>query len=256
MAIFVTGDTHGDWVHRLNRNSFPEQKELTKDDIVIVCGDFGIWDNSRQENYNLDWLDERSFTTAFVDGNHSNFDLLDSRPVSQWHGGKVHMLRPSVIHLMRGQIYTIGGKTFFTFGGASSHDIIDGILDPDDFTDKNGFRTAYKKWRSQNKQFRVKGISWWERELPSQEEMNEGIRNLNRIGNKVDFIITHSPDSFSLRQLDRAPCLYETDVLTDYLFQIKENTEYEMHIFGHMHISKNLYECKSICIYEQIIRIL
>ena len=52
-----------------------------------------------------------------MDGNHENFELLDDYPVSRWHGGKVHFIKESVIHLMRGQIYTIDGKTFFTFGG-------------------------------------------------------------------------------------------------------------------------------------------
>ena len=31
---------------------------------------------------------------------------------------------------MRGQVFEIEGKTFFTMGGAASHDIQDGILDP------------------------------------------------------------------------------------------------------------------------------
>jgi len=256
MAVYVTGDTHGEWIHRFNRDSFQEQRELTKDDIVVVCGDFGIWDNSKQENYNLDWLESRNFTTVFVEGNHSNFDILDACPVSAWHGGNVHFIRPSVIHLMRGQIYTIENKTFFTFGGASSHDIRDGILDPDGFPNKNQFRKEYKKWDKLGKEFRVKGLSWWSRELPDQNEMEEGIRNLERIGNRVDFIITHSPDSFSLRQLDKAPYLYETDVLTDYLFKIKETIDYGLHVFGHLHVSKNLHECKTTAIYEQIVRIL
>lgn len=43
--IWITGDTHVDWVHRLNMASFPEQKEMTKDDYVIICGDFGIWNS-------------------------------------------------------------------------------------------------------------------------------------------------------------------------------------------------------------------
>lgn len=29
MAVYVTGDTHGDWMSRLKTSSFPEQKELT-----------------------------------------------------------------------------------------------------------------------------------------------------------------------------------------------------------------------------------
>ena len=35
-----------------------------------------------------------------------------------------------MLHLMRGQIYEISGKTFFTLDGARSHDMKDGILDP------------------------------------------------------------------------------------------------------------------------------
>ena len=128
MAVYVTGDTHGDWMGRLNSNAFPEGLELTKDDYVLVLGDFGIWDNSNREKYNLDWLEKKPWTTLFVEGNHENYDILDSLPVSEWHGGKVHFIRPSVIHLMRGQVFSIEGKTFFSFGGASSHDIDDGIL--------------------------------------------------------------------------------------------------------------------------------
>ena len=49
MAVYVTGDTHGDWMNRLKTDSFSEQKEMTKDDYVIICGDFGLWDNSRRQ---------------------------------------------------------------------------------------------------------------------------------------------------------------------------------------------------------------
>lgn len=38
--IYVTGDTYGDWKTRLNKCSFPEQEEMTKDDYVIILGDF------------------------------------------------------------------------------------------------------------------------------------------------------------------------------------------------------------------------
>ena len=95
-------------------------------------GDFGIWNDTKKEKYNLDWLEDRSFTTLFVDGNHENFDRLYSMPAAKWRGGKVHFIRPSVIHLMRGQIFHIEGRTFWTFGGAGSHDIQDGILEKDD----------------------------------------------------------------------------------------------------------------------------
>ena len=39
-------------------------------------------------------------------------------PVAEWHGGKVHRIRPHVLHLMRGQIFELEGCRFFTMGGA------------------------------------------------------------------------------------------------------------------------------------------
>lgn len=125
-------DTHG-YFGRLRPAAFREQGGLTKDDYLIICGDFGgVWDGSEIEQQWLDWLEDRSFTTLFVSGNHENYDLLRSYPTSEWHGGLVQPIRPSVLHLMRGQLYEICRKKIFTMGGASSHDIRDGILGPDD----------------------------------------------------------------------------------------------------------------------------
>ena len=111
--IYITGDCHQDF-ERFNIDVFPEQKEMTKDDCVIICGDFGgVWnrnEESSREAKLMDWLENRPFTTLFVDGNHENFDRLYAYPVEKWHGGKVHKIRPSVIHLMRGQIFELEEK--------------------------------------------------------------------------------------------------------------------------------------------------
>ena len=128
--VFITGDCHGNF-RRFGRRYFPEQETMDRDDYIIVAGDFGgVWADTPEENYWLDWLEQRPFTTLFVDGNHENFRRLDTFPSHIWHGGSVHQIRPHVLHLMRGQLYEIGGKTFFTMGGAKSHDVEDGILDP------------------------------------------------------------------------------------------------------------------------------
>lgn len=40
--IYITGDTHIPIdIGKLSTSRFPKQKSLTKDDYVIVCGDFG-----------------------------------------------------------------------------------------------------------------------------------------------------------------------------------------------------------------------
>ena len=249
--VFVTGDTHGDWINRLNVDSFPEQKEMTKDDYVIICGDFGIWDNSKREKYNLGWLDDKPFTTLFVSGNHENYDILDSLEMSEWHGGLVNFVRKSVIHLMRGQVFNIEDKTFFTFGGASSHDISAGILEPDD----PNFKEKKKQLdKDPFALYRINHVSWWERELPSENEMEMGLDNLKKENNKVDYIITHSPSTSEL-YLMGGKGLYQSDILTNYLEDVKANTEYKRHFFGHMHWDKAIND-KDVCLYEQIIRIL
>ncbi|WP_346961297.1 metallophosphoesterase [Clostridium sp.] len=249
--IFITGDTHAEWPSRFSTSAFPEQKTLTKEDFVIVCGDFGIWDNSSKENYWLDWLDSKPFTTLFVSGNHSNYDILDTLPTSTWRNGKVNFIRPSVIHPKRGQIFDINNKTFFTFGGASSHDIQDGILET---TDPN-FKRRKKILDKNYSLYRINHISWWERELPSNEELQEGINNIKAAGNKVDYIITHSPYTSILNHLDGGFGLYKTDILTDYLQKIKENIEYTYWFFGHMHINRTFHEEKATCLYEQILKL-
>ena len=182
----------------------------------------------------------------FVSGNHENYDILDSLPISEWHGGKVNFIRPSVIHLMRGQVFDIEDKKFFAFGGASSHDISDGILEKGD--------TRIKQWsKDYHKMFRINHVSWWERELPSNEEMEEGLSNLDAVNNKVDYIITHSPYTSLLKQIDGGSGRYQADILTEYLQKIKQTVEYKQWLFGHMHINKMYHWERSSCLYEQIV---
>lgn len=173
--IYITGDCHQDF-GRFNTGIFPEQKEMTKDDYVIVCGDFGgVWNRggeNKEEKHLMDWLEGKPFTTLFVDGNHENFDRLYAYPVEEWHGGKVHKIRPTVIHMMRGQVFAIDGKSVFTFGGASSHDIDGGILEPEDPDFKRKKRKLNQGWLP----YCINHVSWWRQELPSQEEMEEGRR--------------------------------------------------------------------------------
>lgn len=117
--------------------------------------------------------------------------------------------------------------------------------------DENWRETA-KKWYKAGKMYRIKGISWWEQELPTQKEMDNGIKNLERVGNKVDYIITHSPSASVIALLGHG--LYEQDVLTRYLEDIRSKVEYKKHFCGHMHVDKAVNE-KDIILYEQIIRL-
>ena len=53
MAIYITGDTHGEFDFRkLTTEYFPEGANHTKNDYVIICGDFGgVWDAAGYDKY-------------------------------------------------------------------------------------------------------------------------------------------------------------------------------------------------------------
>ena len=226
--IYITGDTHGGF-QRFKTKYFPEQKAMSRDDYAIVTGDFGgVWDDTPAEAYWLDWLEEKPFTTLFVDGNHENFDRLNALPVHKWHGGNVHRIRPHVLHLMRGQVFEIGGLTFFVMGGAASHDIPDGVLDPEE----PNFEQTYWFKRRTRQVFRVKGVSWWPEEMPSNTEYAEAVRNLERANRQVDCILTHCAPTSIVEKLNRG---YTPDRLTDFLETVKQRCRFDYWFLGHYH---------------------
>ena len=49
--IYVTGDCHGNF-RRFQSEYFPEQANMTKDDTVIITGDFGgVWFSDSRADY-------------------------------------------------------------------------------------------------------------------------------------------------------------------------------------------------------------
>lgn len=249
--VYVTGDCHGDF-RRFSTSIFPEQKEMTRNDFVIILGDFGgIWSNSKEEKYWLDWLNDKPFTTLFVDGNHENFNMLYTFPVVDFHGGKARKIRDNIYHLMRGYVFDICDKKFFAFGGASSHDIQDGILDPNDFVDMDDFRDTYRRWQKYGKMFRVRGVSWWDQEMPNDEEMERGRQSLKEVDNKVDYVLTHCAP----QEVSSVLGFTDRNKLTWYLNElIWDGLQFDRWFCGHMHIEKQIMS-KFIILYEQIIRI-
>ena len=143
--IFVTGDIHGSRdIQKLSASNFSMQPQLSREDFVIICGDFGlVWQDCAEERRWLNWLEEKPWTTLWVDGNHENFDRLHTYPATEWHGGKIQKIMPHVFHLCRGQIFQLENRRIFTMGGAESRD----------------------------KEYRRAGVSWWTEELPAETEL-------------------------------------------------------------------------------------
>ena len=246
--IFVTGDCHGDF-WRFRMKHFPEQVTMDHDDYIIICGDFGFWSDTPEENYWLNWLEEKPYTTLWIDGNHENYDRLNVLPVHEWHGGNVHFIRPHVIHLMRGQLYEIEGHTFFTMGGAQSHDIEDGILDPS----TPDFKETVRRLQIQNRmRFRVLGRSWWPEELPSDEEYHTALDTLEWAGWNADYVITHCAPTSIARTMNRH---YQPDTLTDFLESVNQRLDFQQWFCGHYHINQKITP-KHTILYEQIKQII
>ena len=245
MAVYLTGDLHGEFV-RLSRRSFYEQEGLTKEDYLIVCGDFGgLWTGDRHDQAELDLLERRSFTTLFVDGNHENFDLLARQPVERWHGGRVHVLRPHILHLMRGEVYQFAGRRWFAMGGARSHDIAGGILERDDPL----CREKARRLRRRGVPFRVNHESWWAAELPDEAEYANARANLDRCGWQVDEIVTHCAPTSVQRSLSMG---YAADALTDFLEEVRARCRFRHWFFGHYHDNRAL-PGGFYLLYEQIV---
>jgi hypothetical protein len=223
--IYITGDTHIPVdIQKLSSKRFPEQKDMTSGDYLIICGDFGgIWDGTNEEKYWLKWLYEKNFTTLFVDGNHENFDMLNSFPTVEFCGGYAHKINDKLYHLKRGEIYTIDGRKIFAFGGASSHD----------------------------KEYRKEGINWWKEELPNEEDFENALNNLDKAEWNVDYVVTHCSSTSVQKQL---PDKHDENILTDFFEKLELKLKFKKWYFGHYHTDINVDE-KHSCVFSKITRI-
>lgn len=218
--IYLIGDTHGSFVNieRLNN---------TSDSIIIVLGDFGfIWDKNRMYNelYKLQkTMADRNNILLFVDGNHENFELLDTFPVIDKFGGKVRRIKDNIFHLMRGEVFNIENKSFFVMGGANSID---------------------KEWR-------LNRVSWWAEEDITARDIENGLDNLEKVNNTVDYVLTHTcPQDVKLRLGFKT--LY--DSRNEIILQKFENLIIFKHwYFGHMHIDETI--SNFTCLYYSYIKI-
>ena len=243
MTIFVTGDTHRE--HDFAKLEFFAKRnpQLTKNDYVIIAGDFGgvWWRKTLSED--LKPYEDLPFTVLFIDGNHENFDKLYKLPCDEQYGGTVGVVRPSVLHLrQRGHVYTIADKRFWCFGGAESID----------------------------KEYRISGTSWWPQEEPTREQMEYGMSQIEEYKGKFDFVVTHDcPTSVLLSYWKQFGVCNSEDKLKlsltgQYLEMAAEHisSECKCWYFGHYHVdSPCRYRTRSRyikmrTIYQDIVRII
>jgi len=233
--IFVTGDIHGQPQLNLSSNVFPEGPNLTKKDVVIILGDFGLfwsYKRTKEEAKWFKWLDDKPWTTCFIDGNHENFDLIDNLQEREMFGGLVGIAGHSVFHLKRGNVYRINNKKILTIGGAHSHD------------------RQYREW----------GKSMWKREEITEEDIVRAKEAVESVGFDVHYILTHcAPYEFAKAAIPREIMPYFQMDGSEELLSIFKNTSgvnFDRWYFGHYHANiDDPFMDKWTCLYQKIVEL-
>ena len=225
--IFITGDMHGSFIPFFGLH---EKGEMNEEDVLIIAGDAGyVWDSDYI--YKAETLAQLfPGTVAFIDGNHENHAILNAMETVVWNGGKAHMVGERVMHLMRGELYSVCGCNIFTFGGA----------------------------RSSDKDRRTEGESWWKEEEPSEAETEYGSKMLMENLDEIDYVITHESPLFAREFFARAKEIdadYRLpDILDGWYEMISDGRRFQRWYFGHMHEDR-LITPKLRCVHNDILRI-
>lgn len=233
--LFLCGDIHTPIdIKKLNSRNFIQQKQLTKDDVLINLGDFGgFWYNKehrkyRSDKYWLDWLCEKNYTFAFLDGNHENHEMLADLPIKDKWNGKVGYYKSDndnneIFYLKRGEIYIINGLKILIIGGAKSNDI----------------------------ESRNEGKNWWKGETLSELDKINVYKNLEKYNYEVDLILSHTCPKIYANELikylvnlkkmynyyNNNSYIYKfEDETTNFLQDIYEKTKFKQWHFGHWHM--------------------
>ena len=218
--IFITGDTHGDIDYK--KLLILQEKNLSYDDYLIICGDAGICWSPFDFTRFLRLYNDIGCTIIFVDGNHENFDMLNMCDLVEYKGALMHQIDEHIFHVLRGEIMTLEGKTFFCLGGAISID----------------------------KAYRTPRLSWWPEEEITYHDIDNAIANLAKVDNKVDYVITHCCDTKTVLKAFG----FRRDVCTDQLMFIDKVVDYKHWFFGHYHFDRKINE-KKTCLYQEIVEL-
>lgn len=161
--VVVAGDWHGnlDWIVRAIRAASRMGVQT-----LLHLGDFGLWPGWSSDllrHVDRCVAESRGRTTApglervlVTPGNHEDWAALDELFAA--HPGKAVRVSESVWALPRGFRFTIGGRTFLSFGGAASIDFA----------------------------HRVLHHSWWPSEMPTLDDVEK-----TTAGGAAEVLLTH-----------------------------------------------------------------
>jgi len=233
--IYFCGDIHGKNDSLKLEYFFADAgTKTTKNDFIIQLGDFGvIWKdlNDKPQKEMLEYLASQNITFCVVLGNHENYNEIEKLPIIEKFGGKVRILKletGEIYFFERGEIYEIAGKKIFAFGGALSID----------------------------KEYRTLNQSYWNQELPNNEEYKNAIYNLEKHNCKIDMVVSHTCPKSIIHMLGEFELKIDDPLsgFFDHLLYDK-NIQFKKWHFGHFHIDKNVKlhdETEFICYFNII----
>jgi len=124
----------------------------------------------------------------------------------------------------RGEIYNIDNNIIFNMGGAFS-------------IDRNN---------------RIKDKSWWEAEVPTREEFENGLKNLELSEWKVDYIFGHTTSNYVIDSMFQ-PKWKINDITAKYFDHIVDTVDFKKFYFGHWH--EDINSEKYCALYHTIIQL-
>ena len=164
--IYITGDTHGEF-GRIE--AFCRRFGTCKDDVMIILGDAGInFSGGIRDMRKKKFLESLQITVFAIHGNHEQRpQTIEGYQEKLWHGGVVYWEEeyPSLLFAKDGEVFDLDGKQTIVMGGAYS---IDKMV-----------RLMY-------------GYGWWPDEQPSDEVKRYVESRLDRLGWKVDVVLSHT----------------------------------------------------------------
>jgi len=208
MRIFITGDTHSDF---LPIEYFCNDNKTTKEDLMIILGDAGVnYYNGKKDDELKRYLNSFPITFLLVRGNHEMRPEHITNNIIKFYNNEVLLdnIASNIMYAQDGSILTLNDKTFFVCGGAYSVD---------------------KYYRQ------LRGWNWFE-----DEQLSESEKEIiyNNVPSSVDYVLTHTcpesdiPFECFLDFIDQSTVDNGTEV---FLETIKQKIEFKKWYCGHWH---------------------
>jgi hypothetical protein len=194
--IYVMGDLHADWN---SLNTFINEK---KPDIILQCGEFGLWPRMGDE-LSVNNINNKNTKIYWCEGNHEDYyaiqELIDGEA----------KLPTNITYMKRGSVLTLpDGRKVMFFGGA---------------------------WSVDN-QWRTDGINWFKEEELLKEKDIQNIYNYKE--GEIDLVISHTaPNEFVIGIYGNENYDPSRRVLSHVLEVIKP----KQWVFAHWHLYKSEY---------------